>query len=593
MRRRSLMIFSVILLLVALGLGNYIAIREARNLSTQATMNYVRATANWLKTEFDGGKDWAEIIDEASNFYSNFDIPLSVSILRNDGSVLYESGVDSRTSNYRYLDPEIQAVMRDGGEARDIRHFNYLGQEMLFLASSFDPYIVRVAIPLASESSSLNIVTLNVIVISLIVVVIYILAFSYFFKGVRAPLVEFRDKVVLLQKGDYSSRTESTNTPYDQINQLAIVYNETAEVLEEQHIKLLDSEKFLNVLINSLSEPLVVCNRQGDVTFINVAAMDVFQRFIDPSERNYPLYFLIHSEDVASEILEVLKGGRPEKLDRKLNTADGIRDFSVIISPFRGDQVVIVFHDRTAEARAEQFRSDFVANVTHELRTPLTSIRGFIDTIIENPDMDSKQRLRFLELMNVEAMRLERLIRDLLALSDIEQDDSLDQLQAFSLDDLIQEVILQFESAAADNNISLNFRSGTNTTIIAERDRIKQLLINLVDNAITYNHAGGFVNISYEIDEDRRTVCRDSDKKTLKLIVSDNGIGIKIDDQKRIFERFFRVDKSRSSSAESTGLGLSIVKHIVRQYDGEIELDSTWGQGSTFIVTLFVEADQV
>ena len=593
MKRRYFILITFGLLILALGLGSWIALREARELSLSSTLDYAESTTAWLKDEYSARTDWPEAAANVTAAYEKLGIPLSISILTTEGTVVYENGVDSGTQAYRYLDPEFQKLIQEGEDNIEIRRSNYFERDLLYFASSFaeEGYYLRVGLPVDAGSNSLLTVTWTVVIISLIVLVLFALAVSSFLKGLRKPLVQLTERVESLQRGEFSIQAD-TDTSFEQINKLCSAYNETASALKTKQDSLLDSKKFLNVLIDSLSEPLVVCNRQGDVTFINSRAMEVFQRFIDPTERSYPLYFLIHSEEVSDQVLAVLDSGLNEKIDTKLQTADGVRDFSLIISPFQGDQVAIVFHDRTTEVQAEQFRSEFVSNVTHELRTPLTSIRGFIDTIKNNPDISREQQVRFFELMDVEALRLERLIRDLLSLSDIEESDTTDSYFYFDLDQLLLEVKEQMAQVAAEKQISLNVQSGGSYQIKADRDRIKQILLNLIDNAIAYNREDGHVNVSYRVEPDMTVAGKKkgSTRQALLLQVADDGIGLKADDQIRIFERFYRADKGRSGGG--TGLGLSIVKHIVRLYDGEIDLQSKWGQGSTFTIKLLLEVKQ-
>ena len=218
-------------------------------------------------------------------------------------------------------------------------------------------------------------------------------------------------------------------------------------------------------------------------------------------------------------------------------------------------------------------RSDFVSNVTHELKTPLTSIRGFVDTLKNGAIHNEKIAMKFLDIIDIESERLYLLIQDILLLSEIESKKDY-QIEFCEVNQVIGEVIELLEPKKSEHTQLVFHPQAYVKPYPCNRNRIKQLLINLVDNAIK-NTEVGQVQIS----------CYSSDKE-LHLEVSDTGIGIKEDALPRIFERFYRIDKGRSRKQGGTGLGLSIVKHIVEMYNGNIQVVSRPNEGTIFTVTL-------
>jgi two-component system phosphate regulon sensor histidine kinase PhoR len=232
--------------------------------------------------------------------------------------------------------------------------------------------------------------------------------------------------------------------------------------------------------------------------------------------------------------------------------------------------------------KLEQIRTEFVSNVTHELKTPLTSIRGFVETLRSGAVKDADVTAQFLEIIDIEVERLTMLINDILQLSEIENNHSDTNIGTHNLTDIITEVISILQSSADKKSIKLTVEAAPKIAIQANRDRIKQMLINLIDNAIHYNVENGSVRIKAVKAEGR-----------LVISVADSGIGIAQQHLSRIFERFYRVDKGRSRNMGGTGLGLSIVKHIVNLYDGDIQVESEPGMGTRFIVQLpcfFIES---
>ena len=237
---------------------------------------------------------------------------------------------------------------------------------------------------------------------------------------------------------------------------------------------------------------------------------------------------------------------------------------------------LLILSDITKIRKLENVRSEFVSNVTHELKTPLTSIRGFIDTLKSGAKNDEKVREKFLDIIDVEACRLSFLIEDILRLGEIEDAGVDKNIYKNSVKEILEEVISIVEVYRKEKNITLDINISEDMKyMMINRDRLKQLLINLIENAIKYNKDNGNVLINIKRDENDAI-----------LEVIDTGIGISKEDVTRIFERFYRVNKGRSRKLGGTGLGLSIVKHIVNLYNGDISVESELDRGTTIIVRL-------
>ncbi|MDR1954223.1 MAG: hypothetical protein LBQ21_07110 [Clostridiales Family XIII bacterium] len=223
--------------------------------------------------------------------------------------------------------------------------------------------------------------------------------------------------------------------------------------------------------------------------------------------------------------------------------------------------------------KAENIRREFVANVTHELKTPLTSISGFVETIRDDENIDAKTRNRFLDIISIESARLGRLIDDILIISDIESGRESNTAGDIDVAEATYEVVEILSPVAKDAGIELTFDYSYEMHMGGNSDRFKQLMANLIENAIKYSNAGSSVQIGAV-----------KEGGSIRISVRDEGIGIPPEDMDRLFERFFRVDKSRSKEAGGTGLGLAIVKHIAALFGAEIEVQSKLGEGSTFTV---------
>ncbi len=233
---------------------------------------------------------------------------------------------------------------------------------------------------------------------------------------------------------------------------------------------------------------------------------------------------------------------------------------------------------------AEQMRSEFVANVSHELRSPLTALNGFIETLKGAAKDDDLARERFLDIMEQEARRMNRLIGDLLSLSKVEADAHIRPEEQVDLTPLIKQVITVLEPLAKRENVKLRLiiADDIETTVLGDHDQLQQVFVNLVENAIKYGGMGGLITIAIS-SKDKTAGIR---SQALQIDIIDQGAGIKAEHIPRLTERFYRVDKGRSREKGGTGLGLAIVKHILARHRGRLQVTSEINKGSTFTVFL-------
>ena len=219
---------------------------------------------------------------------------------------------------------------------------------------------------------------------------------------------------------------------------------------------------------------------------------------------------------------------------------------------------------------AAKARQDFTANVSHELKTPLTAISGYAE-LMETHMVDAKQEEHFVREIRKSAQRLLSLINDIIRLSELDRTDQEESFEALDLAEVVSECVTNLQINAEQKNVTLEYQ-GSPCRIRANREMMRELADNLIQNAIRYNNEGGSVRVKVDAEDEP------------EFVVEDTGIGIPKAEQDRIFERFYRVDKSRSKATGGTGLGLAIVKHIVEIHDAKITLDSEPGKGSKFTV---------
>lgn len=274
-------------------------------------------------------------------------------------------------------------------------------------------------------------------------------------------------------------------------------------------------------------------------------------------------YFLSQGDEISSEIEFLVNAEKMLQLKMiRLNQESAVH-------------VILVLSDITPLKKLEAMRRDFVANVSHELRTPLTSIQGFVETLLDGAGADQATRERFLGIMKNDAERLRRLIEDLLTLSRIENQTQDFEKQNLNVLAEIEEVLNLFSLRIQQKRLNFNKMVSRDLELNANRDQFRQVLVNLLDNAVKFTPEGGVISISAEL----------SKKRQIQIRVKDSGTGIQPENREKIFQRFFREDKARSRETGGTGLGLAIVKHIMEVHRGEVVCEENSSGGSVFILT--------
>jgi len=345
-----------------------------------------------------------------------------------------------------------------------------------------------------------------------------------------------------------------------------------------------EKEKFDSIL-RCMVEGLVVIDPKGKVLLINEQAKAMFG-VTEEQIRNGSFVEISRSPAMHAILKEVLTFDFSKAAYSKRISLEEGRWFRVNAVGLRNGTErpsgsILVFHDITEIQRLETVRSDFVANVSHELRTPLTAIRGYVETLLQHPPSDPADTNQFLTIIDRHSERLSRLTEDLLVLSDLESGARKMTCKPVEAGQLIQRVLEVFWDRAAKRKVSLaySFSSGL-PSILGDYDRLQQLFINLVDNAVKFTPAGGSVTIK------ACAYFRAQADAGIEIAVTDTGAGIAEKDLPRLTERFYRVDKTRSRELGGTGLGLAIVKHIVLAHSGELKFESVLNKGTTVRVFL-------
>jgi len=349
-------------------------------------------------------------------------------------------------------------------------------------------------------------------------------------------------------------------------------------------------ESGTKTILSAMHDGLLVVDASGRV----VVANETFRKLFSLREVSggTPLLDAVRNAELHQLIAETLRNGEPRQSELALTGAqkNSERWLQVSAVPMKNDKIetggaVVLLHDVTELKRVNEMRSDFVANVSHELRTPLSILRGYIETLLDNPKTSAKELARILEVMERHSKRLGLLVDDLLTLAQLESANSSLQLSEVNLSELFGRVVRDWEKKLVEKRLKVMVDLPPTVAIVrADETRLQEVLYNLLDNAVKYSHENGEIRLHAEQGDDDE----------IALSVSDSGVGIGKNDLPRIFERFYRADKARSpESIRGTGLGLSIVKHIAQLHGGRVEAESELGKGTTIRVLLPLQLSNV
>jgi two-component system phosphate regulon sensor histidine kinase PhoR len=362
----------------------------------------------------------------------------------------------------------------------------------------------------------------------------------------------------------------------DEIADLGHVVNQMAEDLETRLTEISEDRVRLQAVLSSMVEGVLVLDPERKILLMNAAIERMFL-LEESTVLGRPLIEVFRHRQLHQLVQRVLESGADQSEEIVMFIPEE-RIFTVqaSVSEKGGIAAVLVFHDVSNLKRLERVRKDFVANVSHELRTPLTSIKGYIEALIDGAKDDPQKCGEFLGIIQRHADQLNALLADLLQLSTIESGQYQWRRGAVSISDLIDKAVHLLRPQAEKKGQAISILLAESVgSVTGDADKLTQVLINLIDNAIKYTPKGG-----------RITVEALQRPGAVEIAVSDTGIGIPPKEMPRIFERFYRVDRARSREMGGTGLGLSIVKHIVEAHDGKISVESQFGKGSRFVVTL-------
>lgn len=493
-----------------------------------------------------------------------------------NGSVLYDSYADSESLENHKDRPEIAAALKNG-RGESVRTSRTLAEQTYYYAARLsDGSVIRVA---STTKSALATVfhTVPVMIAMAVLIVLGVLI-----------LAEFQTKRIIAPINQMNPDDPQAGDVYDELAPLVRRLEKQKETIRQQMEILKEKQEEFSAITENMREGFLVVDSKGDVMSYNKSALKLLGisegeegmlsrhgnaawEEHEKTDANVNIISINRSENFRRVVDEALKGSHCEEM---LDV--GNRHYQIIANPVAESEersgAVVVILDVTEQQGREELRREFTANVSHELKTPLTSISGYAE-IMMNGMVQPADMGRFSGKIYKEAQRLITLVGDIIRLSQLDEEKVQMEKSPVDLHLLASDVVKRLQDVAKKNQVTLML-TGKPTVVNGNPQILDEMIYNLCDNAIKYNKPFGEVEVNVAMIKDHPV-----------LTVEDDGIGIPPEDQERIFERFYRVDKSHSRQIGGTGLGLSIVKHGAIYHKAKVELKSAPGEGTTVRIT--------
>lgn len=588
---RLTLIFIVLIGLSVFASGIYMAkMFEESNLAAlkdnmTREINIIRGTLPWEQMGSDEISAERYLTAAAKRLSEN--TGSRVTFIREDGKVIGDSDHDPRTMDNHLGRKEVQAAGQSG-KGSEIRYSDTLKENMLYvaIAENEQPYFkgyIRLAMTIGQVEASVRELWFYLFGGLLVLFVIAAIISYRIAQNVTRPIEKITRVAHQISHMNYRSRVEIRNA--DEIGLLGSAINAMADSLQIQMNQIRENESRLKNVLENMINGIIMIDPAGKIVLVNrmaenilgISSHDLLSRRYTELKQQYELTHIISDGlDKKEHIREELTVYFPEERLLEINIVP------MFWEEHEWGGILMLMQDLSAIRRLERMRSEFVANVSHELKTPIAAVKGFAETLLSGAVSDQATANSFLQIIYDESERLNRLIGDILELSKIESKREPLQFSPVDLQTFVESTAEMLRTEAAKKHIELQVVVPEQLYVEADEDRLRQILINLMSNGISYTPDGGLVKVMLEpVDP-----TSDGDYEKIRFTISDTGIGIPKNDLPRVFERFYRVDKARSRSSGGTGLGLSIVKHLVELHEGTIRVESELGVGTRFIIEI-------
>ena len=588
MKKDSLQFFPLLILILALGLLGFIWYRSGS--FEEVYLNHVEdellIRSQLLKPDIKkylAKRDFKKL-DKISREIDR-DTGTRITIINREGIVKCDSRgeVDLMAPHLTKDRKEIVNAFK-GESSTSIRNSSTLATRMIYAAipirSGGQTYVLRTAISLAQIDSVLASVRRDILVFGLLVAIAVSILSYFIVHNIRAPIKALRLNAARIASGDLDTTLPIPDKGV--VHDLALSLNNMAEQLKKRLEQLYVEKKKRDAIFTSMTEGVIALDLLGNILDVNRAAIEMLK--LPANSKGLSFYTLIDNEDLLNIVETIIKN--KEVIEREITLhilkERHIRICGTVLSS-KGNifGAVIVFHDLTQVKKLENFRHDFIADVSHEIKTPLTAIRGAVETLAEGAIQEPENAAKFMKIITKHSDRLNSLVHDILSLSrlEIKTEAKERDFATLRISSIINTACEICQERADNKDVKFKVTmQDKDYQIEGDCQLLEQALINLIENAIKYSESSESIEINAYRKEDN-----------ILIEVKDHGTGIAEKHLPRLFERFYRVDKARSRKLGGTGLGLAIVKHIAQLHKGGISVESELGQGSTFILRLPVK----
>lgn len=395
--------------------------------------------------------------------------------------------------------------------------------------------------------------------------------------SITAPINDLTEKAEKMASGDFSQEIRGKSN--DEIGRLADMFNILRRELDDNITEISNEKSKLETILKYMADGLIAVDLSGQIIHANAAARALLD-LSDEEMENLNFSGILQKfgkKDIADGIKNITSSEVMNEIVMYRSNILSIRYARFTAEDDNDIGVIMLIQDITESQKLEQMQTDFVANVSHELRTPLTTIKSYTETLLESGIEDEETQKNFLMVIDDETERMSRLVKELLQLSRLDSHREKMNFKELEVGKILEDCVkkITLTAQAKEQTVECVYDRNTPLYIMGDRDKMQQVILNILTNSIKYTQAGGKIRLNAWKEDD--VVC---------ITVEDNGIGISDAELSRIFERFYRVDKARSRAMGGTGLGLSIAKQIIEVHGGSILAQSKEGSGTTMQITL-------
>jgi len=505
-----------------------------------------------------------------------------LTLMLTDGTVIADSREDPEGMDNHAGRPEIIQALREGlGTAT--RRSDTLNRRMMYLALKVEydgntVGFIRTALPLTKIDERLGHLRNLILLGALIAALVMLLPGFLLARRISKPLALMTEAAKKIAEGDHGEKLWRGGS--DEISKLARAFDSMSQQLIERMETITTDRNKLLAILTSMVEGVIAVDKDERVVHINLAAAEILD--ILPADAvGKRIWEVTRIAEILDALITSVQAGEQRAVEARLVEQRSDRIIELHSAPLRDAAgsvagAVLVLYDVTEIRRLATVRQDFIANVSHELKTPLTAMRGILETLLEDVNMDPERQRSFLERLEAQSTRMSDLIADIISLANTESKDLKTQVELIDFRQPVKDSFDTLRPFGEQKDLSMEIElPNESVPVHAEAEALRRAVDNLIDNAIKFTDRGGEVRIQvYTLSGNA------------VLEVSDSGIGIEPRDQERVFERFYRIDKARSRELGGSGLGLSIVKRTAMAFGGDVTLKSLPGKGSTFKLRL-------